>query len=189
MKICFFLEIGPYPKIFSVKFFRGEYLRNRYALTIQNMYIYRGLTDIFVRVIPARSREMAAKSDVPAKVRCRNKKLLGQTKHLWAKSSWEDFLNCISKILSGGFRSKMSRLAETFFLTAPLGPDFFLKRGSTSAGCKSALKTLYPPLPYIFWKLWTCSFTQYMSYLLKNSKSRFREPRKQWFWGSEAQIT
>ena len=72
VKICFFLEIGPYPKIFNVKFFRGEYLRNRYALTIQNMYIYRGLTDIFVRVIPARSREMAAKSDVPAKVRSRN---------------------------------------------------------------------------------------------------------------------
>ena len=38
MKICFFLEIGPHPKIFNVKFFRGEYLRNRYALTIQNMY-------------------------------------------------------------------------------------------------------------------------------------------------------
>ena len=71
VKICFFLEIGPYPKIFNVKFFRGEYLRNRYALTIQNMYIYRGLTDIFVRVIPARSREMAAKSDVPAKLRSR----------------------------------------------------------------------------------------------------------------------
>ena len=161
LKICFFLEIGPYPKIFNVKFFRGEYLRNRYALTIQNMYIYRGLTDIFVRVIPARSREMAAKSDVPAKLRWCNKKCFGQTRHLWAKSSWEDFLNCISKILSGGFRSKMSRLAKTFFVTPPLGQDFFLKQGSTSAGCKSALKTLYPPLPYIFWKLWTCSFTWY----------------------------
>ena len=56
-----------------MKFFRGEYLRNRYTLTIQNMYIYRGLTDIFVRVIPARSREMAAKSDVPAKVRWCNR--------------------------------------------------------------------------------------------------------------------
>ena len=80
-KICFFLEIGPYPKILNVKFFWGEYLRNRYALTIQNMYIYRGLTDIFVRVIPARSREMAAKSDVPAKLRSRNGHKYGQTKH------------------------------------------------------------------------------------------------------------
>ena len=38
VKICFFLEIGLYPKIFNLKFFWGEYLQNRYALTIQNMY-------------------------------------------------------------------------------------------------------------------------------------------------------
>ena len=116
--VFFPLEIGSYPKIFNVKFFRGEYLRNRYALTIQNMYIYRGLTDIFVCVIPARSREMAAKSDVPAKLRCRNQKCFGQTKHFWLR-----------------------------LLSVQI---FFLKRGSTSAGCNSALKTVYPPLPYIF---------------------------------------
>ena len=146
VKICFFLEIGPYPKIFNVKFFRGEYLRNRYALTIQNMYIYRGLTDIFVRVIPARSREMAAKSDVPAKVRSRNKHNSAQTKHLWAKSSWEDFLNCISKILSGGFRSKMFRLAVIMLVTAPLGVFFFFETRVNFGWLYVGLKDPLPPL-------------------------------------------
>ena len=39
----------------------------------------------------------------------------------------------------------MFRLGAIMLLTAPLGVFFSLKRGSTSAGCKSALKTLYPP--------------------------------------------
>ena len=34
---------------------------------------------------------MAAKSDLPAKLRWCKKKCFGQTKHFWAKSSWEDF--------------------------------------------------------------------------------------------------
>lgn len=37
----------------------------------------------------------------------------------------------------------------------------FLNRESTSAGRNSALNTPHPPLPYIFWKHWTCSFTWY----------------------------
>ena len=82
---------------------------------------------------------------------------------LWAASDSQKMLHfkTCSLRLHSREQGEMSRLAETFFLTAPLGPDFFLKLGSTSAGCKSALKTLYPPLPYIFWKLWTCSFTRY----------------------------
>ena len=35
------------------------------------------------------------------------------------------------------------------------------KRGLTSAGRNSALKTPYPPLPNIFWTLWTWGFTRY----------------------------
>ena len=38
----------------------------------------------------------------------------------------------------------MFRLAETFLVTAPFGQNFFVKRGSTLAGCDWALKTLYP---------------------------------------------
>ena len=46
-----------------------------------------------------------------------------------------------------------------FWNNAPQFFSFFFKQGLTSAGRNSALKTPYPPLPYIFWKLWTCSFT------------------------------
>ena len=35
------------------------------------------------------------------------------------------------------------------------------KRGSTWAARNSALKTPYPPLPYIIWTLWTWGFTRY----------------------------
>ena len=35
------------------------------------------------------------------------------------------------------------------------------KQGSTSAACNSTLNTLYPPLPYICWALWTWVFTRY----------------------------
>ena len=35
------------------------------------------------------------------------------------------------------------------------------KWGSTSAARNSALKTPYPPLPYIFWTVWTWGFTRY----------------------------
>ena len=37
----------------------------------------------------------------------------------------------------------------------------FFETGSSSAGCNSALNTLYPPLPYIFWTSWTWGFTRY----------------------------
>ena len=81
-----------------------------------------------------------------------------------------------------------------FLLHRPWVKIFFLKQGSTSAGCNFALKTPYPPPCHTYsessGRALSHGTTQYMSYLLKKlSKSRFREPRKQWFWGSEAQIT
>ena len=51
-----------------------------------------------------------------------------------------------------GYDRKKKKHAPKFFSS-------FFKWGSTSVGHNSALKTPYPPLPYIFWKLWTCSFT------------------------------
>ena len=55
-------------------------------------YVYeRGQRHIFGRVIPTRSRERAAKRDLPAKIRRRKKKLAGHQKIFYAKSSWEKF--------------------------------------------------------------------------------------------------
>ena len=47
-----------------------------------------------------------------------------------------------------------------FFDTA-IASRQILKWGSTSAGRNSTLKTPYPPLPYIFWTVWTGGVTRY----------------------------
>ena len=60
------------------------------------------------------------------------------------------------------------------------------KRGSTSAACNLALKTPYPPLPYIFWTVWTWGFTRYhLLYTIpfqKLSKSRLSDRFLGYFW-------
>ena len=64
----------------------------------------------------------------------------------------------------------MFRLAETFFLTPPLGQDFFLKQGSTSAGCMSALRISIPPCHTYYessGRALSHGTTQYMSYIWK----------------------
>ena len=81
--------------------------------------------------------------------------------------------------------------SRNFFWYTALWSVFclFLKQGSTLT------KTPYPPLPYIFWTLWTCSSWDMEpsnichTYKFFLSKLRFLDPSKQWFWGSEVQIT
>ena len=47
------------------------------------------------------------------------------------------------------------KLWEIHFFVAPHYLAIFFKRGSTSAARNSALNTLYPPLAYTFWLVWT----------------------------------
>ena len=60
------------------------------------------------------------------------------------------------------------------------------KRGSTSAPHNSALKTPYPPLPYIIWTAWTWGFTTYhKAYTIpikKLRKLQFSDRFLGYFW-------
>ena len=48
----------------------------------------------------------------------------------------------------------------TFIRHTKFASRQILKQGSTSAARNSALKTPHPPLPYIFWTVWTWGFTR-----------------------------
>ena len=90
-----------------------------------------------------------------------NKKWYGHNFHFLASTPNQRGVNPLELTLipCGGQKSKI--VTVLYFFTPHFWFQFFSKRGSTSAGRNSALKTPYPPLPYIFWKLWTCSFTWY----------------------------
>ena len=70
------------------------------------------------------------------------------------------------------------------------------KRRSTSAARNSALNTPYPPLPYIFWTLWTWGFTRYhLTYTIPVKK--IEQIAIEWsafwatfddFWGREPRL-
>ena len=49
----------------------------------------------------------------------------------------------------------------TLIRNTKIASQQILKRESTSVARNTALKTFCPPLPYIFWTLWTWGFTRY----------------------------
>ena len=123
------------------------------------------------RVIPAQSRGMPAKHDLPTKLRGISKKLHLETSLIWI---WHEifFLEAV-----------------TFFDTLHCGLFFvcFWNKGQLWQRLPIPLCHTYSESSG---RALSHGTTQYMTYLLKKlTATRFRGPREQWFWGSELQIT
>ena len=101
----------------------------------------------------------------------------------YSGSKWDDGLKM-------GYVHKNKRCHKKHFETshprAVIWSSKFSKGSSTSAVRNLPFKTPQPPLPYIFWTLWTSGFTWYHQIygmpIQKLSKSRFRNVTFGWFW-------
>ena len=156
--LCFFIKRSVAPNL-QIETFLGPAPTDSPRTQLSEYLYERYVKNFLVRVIPVRSRERAAKRDLPAKIGHRNKKRHGHNFRVRGPKTNSVFRNPLFKnaIRFGTSHSKI--VAVSFFRYGVLLVKKKLKRGPTSEGRNSAWNHQKLYVPYIFWKPRPCSFT------------------------------
>ena len=156
--LCFFIKRSVGPNL-QIETFLGPAPTDSPRTQLSEYLYERYVKKILVRVIPVRSRERAAKRDLPAKIGTVTKKRHGHNFWTRAPKTNSVLKKWVSKdaIRFGTSPSKI--VAVSFFRYGVLLVKKKMKRGSTSEGRNSAWNHHKLYVPYIFWKPRPCSFT------------------------------